>query len=220
MSPVRLVDGRACRGGEPVVLIAPWWTPPATAVRARAQAREAAEAGFTALAVTEDAPVAADAARRAGLLLLVDGPCEPQPHVIAMPPEAARVGSVAAAYAALFASQPVLVGAADDLDGVARFVQLCGSPTALVAAAPQDPWLVAAGVDEMAAFTADGGVLELMVAAGQRLHWVDPYTGDILAIDTPHPDENCTVSVPAGEPMAVYLGPGRYQADDTPTRPD
>jgi len=223
MAPVRFKNGRAQRGEQPLVLVAAAWEIPATAATARAAARELAAEGFSGLAVAgNDAAclaLAVDAARRAGLALLVAAAEVPvAPHVAAWRPAEGWAEDVATAYALALSGAPQIVGPPDEVAGLARYLAWFEQPAELTPGAAAG-WLLASSAQECGAFTADGGELTLEVAPDQALHWIDPESGDLLAVSQTHGDEPQTVRLPPGEAMALYVGPLRYTPDETPTRP-
>lgn len=211
MTPVRLADGLPQRGEQPVVLVAARWPQNVPNAKARGLAGEWAALGLTGIAC-EDA-VAADMARRAGLLAVV--PAElagDAPHLLAAAAEHGVAETVAQAFELALGGARFVVGELDEVAPLAMVLAVADADAPWRPLPSRPGWQMARAGDLLLAFGADGGDVEIAVRAGQSIHWFDPADGSPLAISTPEPDDQHTVRVPPGTPMALLVAPSRFVA--------
>jgi hypothetical protein len=220
---VSFADGRAVEKGRPVVVVAATWQPVASAAKARAQARELAELGLRGLWVpsetaASDIDTALDAARRAGLAALVADQAPAAPHVLASARRSVElVTDSATAFSALCSGCTLVAGPLAAVRGLARFVNLADDAAQWAPRLGQGSWRLTGAGDELAGFSPRGEPLTLAIPAHEpplALHWIEPETGDILGLVTPEPGAGHVLE-PHGAASAFYLGPNRWQPDES-----
>lgn len=199
---VTTIDGIPHRDGRPMVLLAPAWRAPEQAGRAREAARELRAEGWQAVTLLDDTSVARDAARRAGLAVV----------------EAPAFADATAAWTALLQGALLLGGDETALAGLRHALRLAGEPAAWSSIDLPAPWLARGNPAELLAFGPRGGSVDLPSRPG-AVHLLDPETGDLLGILAAEPGDEVSLRLDP-RPIAVYLGPNRYQPDEWITRPD
>ncbi|MBI2300870.1 MAG: hypothetical protein HYU66_18325 [Armatimonadetes bacterium] len=195
---VTIRGGVPLRGGEPAVLVARWWDPPESQDDARPVARRLAAQGWEAVYVAATDELVCDAARRAGLAVVVEGSDE-TPFAVA--------ATVEEAWAAFFGGARVVAGPEEAVVGLRAYLGLAESPAAWSTAVGEGQWLVRTGAGELGAWTAGGGDLRLAIPPAEpplTLCWVEPATGAVLAVVTPEADTGHTLR--RSGTLALYLG--------------
>lgn len=222
--PVTFVNGQPEERGQPMVLVAVALALDAGTARIRTKVRELAEWGFGGVYLTDlaspGAVVAKDAARRAGLAVLVDEPWVDEQHVaVAGKPPAATPEE---AFGWLFDGHRIVHGDLDAVAGVQAFLRLVDHPLAWRPVPGPAGWKVRGSEDERAAYSSEGGSyrLEVPAGSGQALHFVGVQTGEVVGLVALAAGETHLLRLEEGRPIVLYLGPNRYEPDVSITRPD
>lgn len=208
-------------GGRAVVLVGRVWTPCDSRQRARSQARAWAEEGWRAILVSDDeAGDAIDAARRAGLAVVLEGRPAPGTGALALaefaPMVAVRAADWREAFGGLFAGASVIVGPLQAVVGCRALVALVRDPAGCGPAERRGQWTVRVGADEAVAWTDSGGDLTCALPEADEawsIHWLDPLSGAVLGVTTPEPSNDHVIRLPEGEAAAIYLGPVRLEEE-------
>jgi len=213
MTPIRMVDGLPHQGEQPVVLVAAHWPDNVPDIKARGLAREWAEQGLTGIVCPHE--LAADVARRAGLLAIVPTALSGDaPHLVEASPDHRVVATVDEAFAAALAGERFILGELDAVAALAAFLAVADADEPWQPAPAQGDWLLARAGGLGAAYGPAGGDVQVAVKPGQSIHWFHPLDGAPVAINTPEPDDLHTVRVAAGTPMALLMAPSRFVAAD------
>ncbi|MBI5832464.1 MAG: hypothetical protein HZB16_09180 [Armatimonadetes bacterium] len=213
MTPIRMVEGLPQQGERPVVLVAAQWPADVPTAKVRAMARDWAALGLTGIVCDHEA--AADAARRAGLVAVVPPALlSDAPHLVGSSDRHVTATTSADAFVAALAGERFVLGEFDVVLPLAMLLAVADAELPWQPLPDQGEWRLAQAGELIAAFSAEGGDVQVAVASGQSIHWFDPVDGEPVAISTPEPFDRHTVRVPAGTPMALLIAPSRFQPAD------